>query len=141
MNTKEIGSLTEVIVMTALMKAGYKISVPWGDNSPYDLIADKNNKLMRIQCKTGKIRNGSIEFSTSRVSYCAESKKPVRQKYEEDSFDAFAVFCEETESAYLVPRSEVGTSQGYLRINEEIHPNANSEWHLSRMTWAKDYIL
>jgi len=41
------------MVMAALARAGYFVAVPLGDNSRYDLIAERDNKLLRVQVKTG----------------------------------------------------------------------------------------
>ena len=38
--------------MLSFMQLGYEISIPFGEDSRYDFIADINDKLYKIQCKT-----------------------------------------------------------------------------------------
>jgi hypothetical protein len=62
-NTKAIGNFSEIMVMAALVRAGYFVAVPLGHNSRYDLIAEKENKLLRVQVKTGRLRKGAVLFA------------------------------------------------------------------------------
>jgi len=61
---KDIGDRTALAVMLALREAGYAISVPFGENTRYDLVIDDGESLLRVQCKTGRLRKGSIVFAT-----------------------------------------------------------------------------
>lgn len=54
LTTKQKGNITEVECILAFIKAGYKVSIPYGEDCKYDLILDINNKLYRIQCKASK---------------------------------------------------------------------------------------
>lgn len=62
-NTKRIGDVSEVMVLGAFIRAGYFVSIPFGGNQRYDLIAEKNNRLCRVQVKTGRFRKGAIVFA------------------------------------------------------------------------------
>ena len=55
LETKLKGNLTEMECMTAFMELGYQVSIPFGEDSRYDFIADVNNRLYRIQCKTSSL--------------------------------------------------------------------------------------
>jgi hypothetical protein len=55
MNTKQLGDETEAHVLTALIGAGYTVSVPFGDNERYDLVLDTGERFLKAQCKTGWI--------------------------------------------------------------------------------------
>jgi hypothetical protein len=61
-NTKSVGDLSEVMVIAALVRAGYLVSIPFGENHRYDVIADDGVQLLRIQVKTGRLRGGAINF-------------------------------------------------------------------------------
>lgn len=54
-NTKTVGDTTEAVVLAEFMKAGIPVSVPFGENQRYDLIADVHGTLLRVQCKTGRV--------------------------------------------------------------------------------------
>ena len=50
--------------MLALQVSGYEISVPFGENTRYDLLIEDGTRFARVQCKTGRLRNGAIRFPT-----------------------------------------------------------------------------
>ena len=68
--------------MAALWDAGYAVSVPFGENTRYDLVIDDGQRLARVQCKTGRLRKGAIIFKTAstyahhRAPPAAESPLP-----------------------------------------------------------------
>ena len=60
-NTKDVGIVSELKVLTELVSKGYIVSQPYGDNAPYDFIIDTNEKLLKIQVKTSNdLEDGSI---------------------------------------------------------------------------------
>ena len=67
LNSKQIGNVTEVECMLAFLKLGYNVLQPYGDCERYDFVADVNGKFYKIQCKTAKESNGTIEFNCRRV--------------------------------------------------------------------------
>lgn len=52
MNSKQQGDIGVAQAIAYYTKNGYICSFPLTDNSKYDLIVDKNNKLERVQVKT-----------------------------------------------------------------------------------------
>lgn len=66
MNTKQIGEITEAVIVAELLKRGYSVSRPVGDNQRYDLLLDVDGSIYKVQCKTAKIENdGGIQFNTA----------------------------------------------------------------------------
>src|SRR4051794_37999912 len=59
---KFIGDRSALAVMYALRARGYDLLVPFGENTRYDLVVDDGDSLAKVQCKTGRIRNGAIAF-------------------------------------------------------------------------------
>lgn len=51
MNSKDKGNIGESIVLAEFIKRGIQVSIPFGDNARYDLIAEFNGKLNKIQVK------------------------------------------------------------------------------------------
>lgn len=65
MNTKNIGDISEAFIAAELLKAGFSVSKPLGDNQRYDLVLYCNDKFYRVQCKTIELEsNGSLSFPT-----------------------------------------------------------------------------
>jgi hypothetical protein len=132
LSSLEVGQRTEAFIVHRLMECGYTVLTPLGVHR-YDLvIEDADGKFWRIQCKTGRPRNGTIEFNTRNSSI--PGAKKIQRNYRGDT-DYFAVYSKETGKVYLVPIGDVGTSLGYLRVE----PVKN---HLQKgVRWAKDYEL
>ena len=133
LTSKQKGNLTELQCITAFYENGYAVSIPYGENSRYDFIADINGKLIRIQVKTSSIKDGNsdaIEFScrSTRVSSTGNFSK----RYTEEEIDYFATFW--NGKCYLVPVKECSVAKT-LRFA----PPKNGQ--IKGITFAKDYEL
>ena len=66
-NQKQIyGITTELIVAQKFIEKGYIISIPYGNNSRYDMIVDTDKDCYRIQVKHASLNdNGSYTVNTS----------------------------------------------------------------------------
>ena len=51
MNSKDKGNIGEAIILGEFVKRNIQVSIPFGDNARYDLVADFNGKLNKIQVK------------------------------------------------------------------------------------------
>jgi len=102
--------------MLALQLQGNAIFIPFGENTRYDLVVDSGSKLSRVQCKTGRLRNGVVRFATC-SSYAHHPNPKMRQRDYEGQIDDFAVFCPDLGTVYLVPIEDVTTKrEGCLRV-------------------------
>ena len=120
---KAIGDRSALAIMLALHEAGYDLLVPFGENTRYDLVIDDGTRLARVQCKTGRLRQGAILFNTC-SSYAHHPNPRVVKRDYQGQIDYFAVFCPETRGAYLIPIAEVPLKrQGRLRV----HPARNNQ--------------
>ncbi len=79
MNTKAKGDVSAATILAALVAQNQTVSVPWGDNAAYDLVLDTGDALLRVQCKTGRLRDGRIVFQTSSV--CLTDGKYIKSHY------------------------------------------------------------
>lgn len=103
---KDIGDRTTLAVMLALRDFGYAISVPFGENTRYDLVIDDGVMLQRVQCKTGRLREGAILFNTASSYAHHSSARDSRRPYD-GQIDHFGVYCPSTSGVYLIPIGEV----------------------------------
>ena len=102
LSSKEKGNLTELQCITAFYKLGYQVSIPYGENSRYDFIADVNGKLIRVQVKTSSIKKdtqGVISFATA--STRINSTQNITHRYTKNEIDYFATYW--NDKVYLVP--------------------------------------
>jgi len=123
MNTKQVGDTSEAIVLAELIGRGYTVSVPFGDNDPYDLVVDTADGLHRVQIKTGWIEDGCLRFKTG--SKTTREGATVVEDYTDSDVESFAVRCGDTGELYWVPVGVVGQKNTYLRVEppEIDHPN------------------
>ena len=132
---KDIGDRTTLTVILALRDAGYAIFVPFGENTRADLIIDDGTELARVQCKTGRLRQGAVRFATcSSYAHHPHPKRPPRHYLDDVEF--FAVHCPETHGVYLIPIADVPlTARGSLRVD----PPRNNQRR--RIRYAIDYEI
>ncbi|MEF8808461.1 group I intron-associated PD-(D/E)XK endonuclease [Natronomonas sp.] len=123
MNTKRIGDASEARVLSALLERDYPVSVPFGDNDPYDLLVETSDGVHRVQVKTGWMEEGRIRFKTA--SKTTADGNAVRRDYAPEEVDVFAVRCRETDDCYWVPFETAGRKNTYLRVDSPKidHPN------------------
>ncbi|MHB8631889.1 MAG: group I intron-associated PD-(D/E)XK endonuclease [Candidatus Limnocylindria bacterium] len=120
-NTTGIGDVTEWQVAAALVRAGKKLLRPLSSAMRYDLlIDDEDGTFTRVQCKTGVLRNGCIQFRVCSVSGHDSRARPYHSQ-----IDAFGVFCPETSTAYLVPIAVLATCDHVASLRVE--PSRNGQ--------------
>lgn len=133
LTAKQRGNLTELQCLTAFYEAGCHVSLPYGENSRYDMIVDVNGQLIKVQVKTASIKkdtDNAIIFSC-RSSYvnCTGTKNV---KYTKQEIDYFATFWDG--QCYLVPVEECSTEKT-LRFK----PPKNGQ--TKGIVFASDYLL
>jgi hypothetical protein len=129
----DVGLRTEAAILLELLHRGYSILLPWGVNQRYDLVLDLGDKFVRAQCKTGRLRNGAIEFNTSSVQ--CNTRRNLTRAYNGDA-EVFLVYCPDIpHTVYCVPVDVAGTSHTYLRVEPTLNGQAQ------RVRWASDYKL
>ena len=115
-------------MLAKLLAKGHSVSLPFGDNQRYDLILDEGGTLSRVQCKTGRIRNGAIRFNAHSVD-----GKSLKHRNYKNEIELFIVYCPDNEKFYKVPINSVGVGKPYLRVE----PVRNGQ--ASGVRLAKDF--
>lgn len=128
----DVGLRTEAAITAELLKRGFRILQPVGSNQRYDLVVDLGDRFARLQCKTGRLRNGCVLFSARSVR--SSMTKTATRTYAGE-VDFFAVYCPETDDVYVVPLEDAARASGCLRVE----PTANNQSRNVR--WARDYAL
>ena len=110
LSAKQKGNLTELQCLTAFYENGCHVSLPYGENSRYDMIVDINGKLIRVQVKTSSLKRGdlnAIEFSCKSSHVNSSGVKNIR--YSEKEIDYFATYW--NNQCYLIPIQECCVSK------------------------------
>jgi hypothetical protein len=130
---KDVGDRTVLGVMLVLQSRGFSLLLPFGENTRYDLGIDDGGRLMRVQCKTGKLQAGAVRFKACSTYAHHPHPKALKRDYEGE-IDYFAVYCRDTGGVYLIPFADVPVKrQGALRVA----PARNGQRRLIRL--ASDY--
>jgi len=131
-DTKRVGDISEAIVIAEFVKAGYYVSIPFGENHRYDLIVERDNVLSRIQVKTGRLRKGVILFNRCSAHFHRNGKN---RPYTRDEIDYFAVDCRDTDGVYVISVDDGPMTTGSLRVA----PTKNGQG--KHLRWASGYLL
>jgi PD-(D/E)XK endonuclease len=128
----DVGQRSEAAILAALVRRDFHVLLPFGVNQRYDLVIDLDGEFVRAQCKTGRLRNGSICFHTK--STRVNTRHWVSSGYRGQA-DIFLVHCPETGGVYVVPVEAAPAHLMHLRVD----PTSNRQG--SRINWARDFEL
>jgi hypothetical protein len=131
-STKSIGDRSEAAVLAALVKAGYNISIPFGESHRYDLLADDGERILRVQVKTGRLRGNVIAYRCS-SSHSHRGGAFARPYF--GQVDIIAVYCPQNGKVYILPETEFVATGAHLRLSEP----ANNQRR--RIRWAREFEL
>lgn len=132
MTTKQKGNLTELQCLASFVELGYNVSIPYGEDSKYDFIADINGILIKVQVKTSSLKNNTtdaIVFSCRSTHKNSNGASNIR--YTKNEIDYFATYWKN--KCYLVPVEETSTEKT-LRF-------APPKNNCPNINYAKDYEL
>jgi hypothetical protein len=123
------GNAAEAAVLAALARADIPVLLPFGGGLAFDLAAviPPDERIIRIQVKSGRVRNGCVEFNS-----CSTDHGSGRQVYVGKA-EVIAVHVHESERLFVVPVESCPTSKGYLRLD----PPKNQQRRRIRL--AADY--
>ena len=127
MNSKDKGNIGDAIVLAEFVKMGIQVSIPFGDNARYDLIADFNNKLNKIQIKYCN----SLSENNSIVCPCASSTNHTTNKHYstyENDVDYFVFYLAPWDICVLVPITEIGDKKSICFRKDK--PSTGNNYHL-----------
>ena len=131
------GNIGESAVLFEFVKHGIPVALPYGDNERYDLIAEFNGKLNKIQikycdCSSGTT-NGIACPCASSMNHTA--KREGWESYEND-VDYLAYYFPRYETCCLVPISIIGSKKSITMNFSETKPiSVNGR----PVNWYKDF--
>lgn len=114
-DTTTIGDVTEMEVATALLRRGRKLLRPISAAARYDLVIDnEDGTFIRVQCKTGRLREGRVEFRLYSVSGHRTQGVGYRSQV-----DAYGVYCPQIDAIYLVPVTAISACGAIATLRVE----------------------
>jgi hypothetical protein len=105
--------LSEIIVLLALVRLGYRVAIPYGENNRYDFIVEAS----QITAGSSHVRRNG-------------GQRPYL-----GDIDLFGVYRPEVEQVFLVPVDHVTRTQGGLRWEKTKNQQRR------KISWANRYQL
>src|SRR5690242_403337 len=102
-NTSQIGEISRTQIIAALTLQGKKIWLPLGDHHRSDLVIEEDGTFLRVQCKTGRLIGGAIQFNPCSIDSRCKQGGCIRRGYSAEKIDLFGVYCPDNHCCYLVP--------------------------------------
>lgn len=132
---KTLGMIGEEAIILECLKNNIVVSKPIGDNAPYDLVVDINDKFKKIQVKTTeKIQgNGTMQWV---IFKARQNHKIHRRELYGDEIDGFCLYCLENNYIGYISKDDCNSKyQIILRIDE---PKNNMK---KGIKYAKNYTF
>jgi hypothetical protein len=132
-----IGAISEQKIIAALVAAGKVVYVPVAQGGCCDALIVEPDRVLRVQCKTGRLIRGAIVFRPHRLRAARRETgwvREVRDYY--GDIDLFGVYCPEYDRVYLVPIEDIA---GKLVCSLRVEAARNNQ--AKKITWARDYEL
>ncbi len=133
---KKKGDLAELKVAADLMSRGCDISIPFGADSSYDLIADYEGRLHRIQVKSTKSNGRVVTVKCLSHSLTGGRARAVKH-YTAAIVDWIAAYDATTDRCYYIPSWILG-AEGRAALHLRLAPARNMQTRGIRL--AEDYL-
>ena|ERR1700761_1353085 len=133
---KTKGDLAELKVAADLVARGCRLSIPFGEDCDYDLVADYEGRLHRVQVKSEQ-SDGRFVRVRCRSHSMTKGKVRATKHYTAAMVDWIAVHDATTARCYYVPSWILGT-QGRSTLHLRLSPALNGQSVGIRS--AEDYL-
>jgi PD-(D/E)XK endonuclease len=122
---KRKGDLAELKVAADLAARGCRISVPFGEDCDYDLIADYEGRLHRVQVKYTR-SDGQVIVVRCLSNSLTNGRVRARKRYTPSTVDWIAIYDRTTERCYYCPSKELG-AEGRSILHLRLQPARNGQ--------------
>jgi hypothetical protein len=129
--TSHKGAIAEAAIVQAAIEAGSGVARPVVDQR-YDLIFDLAPLLLRTQCKWASRVGDVLIVRCYSARRCSTGL--LKRVYSRADVDAFAIYCHDPRSCYLIPFEDVPQG-GTIQLRFEATLNNQRE----RIRWASRY--
>jgi hypothetical protein len=121
---KRKGDLAELKVAADLIDRGCRLSIPFGEDCDYDLIADYEGRLHRVQVKYTR-SDSRIVLMRCRSHSLTKGKIRATKRYTSKTVDWIATYDCTTDRCYYCPSWELGSGRAELRLR--LQPARNGQ--------------
>jgi len=127
--TKRKGDEGEAMVMADVLRRGYKVAIPVGEDWRFDLIVLRKGGLERVQCKYTESDGERV------VVRCRSTNNWSTIKYTAKDVDWVAAYDKTTDKCYYLPSKMLGA--GKAEVNLRLTPPKNGQ--KKGILWAEKF--
>ncbi|MEK6228272.1 MAG: group I intron-associated PD-(D/E)XK endonuclease [Actinomycetota bacterium] len=124
LNLKAKGDLAELKVATDLMRRGYKIAFPYGEDWDYDLILCRGQRLERVQVKFTR-SDGNVITVRCGSSSLTNGKVRAVKHYTAKTVDWIAAYDVTSDRCYYLAADLLGGGRSMLTLR--LTPSRNGQ--------------
>ena len=131
------GDRAEIEVARDLVRRGFRIAIPYGEDWNFDLIFARpgSERLERVQVKHTIPRGEVIPVRCQSASLTNGKVRRIK-RYTAVTIDWMAAYCPQTDRCYYIPAVELG--QGRKEISLRLQPPLNCQ--RKGIRYAADYL-
>ena len=134
-NSKRIGNVGEVKTLSKFVELQIPVCISFGDCERYDMVAEFNGKLNKIQCKTCLNMEDDNSFVVNIINRSTKEGKSINRSYSKEDVDYFSIYNIEKDILLLYPNKEEQTTAITFRIK----PPKNNQ--IKGINFVKDYLF
>ena len=123
------------MIAADLIRRGYKIAIPYGEDWDFDLIVCRDGRLERVQCKYSE-SNGVFITVQCRSHSLTNGKVKTTKYYTAAMIDWLAVYDPTSDRCYYIAAAELG--EGMCEMTLRLRPTLNNQRRLVRL--AENYL-
>ena len=123
------------MIAADLVRRGYRIAIPYGEDSDFDLIVIRDEKLERVQCKYTRSLGEVVVVKCSSHSL-TNGRVRATKRYTAATIDWLAVYDVTTDRCYYIPAAELGDGMSMMHLR--LTPTRNNQ--VSRIRPADAYL-
>jgi hypothetical protein len=123
------------MIAADLVRRGYRIALPYGEDWDFDLIVCRDEKLERVQCKYTR-SDGEVVVVRCTSHSLTNGRVRATKHYTAATIDWLAVYDATTDACYYIPAAELGTGMAMMSLR--LAPTRNNQ--VLRIRMAVDYL-
>jgi PD-(D/E)XK nuclease superfamily protein len=113
---KAKGDLAEVMIAADLIRRGYRIAIPYGEDWNFDLILCRDEqRLERVQCKYTR-SDGLVVTVRTRSQSLTNGRVKAIKRYNATMIEWLAVYDATTDRCYYIPAAELGDGMHMMHL-------------------------
>ena len=112
------------MIAADLIRRGYKIAIPYGEDWDFDLIVCREERLERVQCKY-TCSDGVVITVRTRSHSLTNGRVRAIKRYTAAMIDWLAVYDVTTDRCYYIPARELGEGMNMMHLR--LRPARNNQ--------------